>query len=194
MSEKDKESSDVIDVESAEERLGPDLIDKIASKEWKTAPLPTEEELSKEKPKSPKSRNNPNSRKNLAQYNKNKKKETKKIIVEGMKFKKKREDVNPFDYIVTPAIGGMPMGFAFSFLLDVPLVIIDKKWKTRGPDYTDKKYLIVDDVVSTYQAVYRVRKLLGEKNCVGVAAFIFRGQKIDKEIPTFFLEQKEIET
>lgn len=102
MSKNEENTSDIIDVETAEEKLGPELIDKIASKEWKTAPLPTEEELAKEKPKSPKSRQNINSRKNLVQYQTKKPKETKKKIVEGLEFKKKREVVNPFDYIEIP--------------------------------------------------------------------------------------------
>ncbi len=92
----------VIDTHSAEEKLGPDVIDSIASKEWKTAPLPTKEDLQKEEHKSPKARSNPNSRRNLVQYNKDKKKETKKKIVEGMKFKEKREEIDPFDTIKIP--------------------------------------------------------------------------------------------
>jgi len=94
-----KDNTDVVDVESADEKLGPDLIEKISEKDWKTVPIPTEEELAQEKHKSPKARNNPNSRKNLVQYNKKKKKETKEKIVKGLTFKKKREEVDPFDYI-----------------------------------------------------------------------------------------------
>lgn len=97
-----KSGEDVIDTKSAEEKLGPDTIESIAKKEWKTAPLPTEEDLAKEKHKSPKARSNVNSRKNLVQYNKNKTKETKKKVVEGLKFNEKREDVDPFDYISVP--------------------------------------------------------------------------------------------
>lgn len=89
----------IVDKKSAKEKLGLDLIDEIAEKDWKTAPMPTEEELSKEKHKSPKARNNPNSRKNLMQYRKNKPKEAKKKAVEALPFKKTRELVDPFDYI-----------------------------------------------------------------------------------------------
>lgn len=111
--DKNNSSDTIIDVETAEEKLGPELIDKIADKDWKVAPLPTEEELAKEKPKSPKSRNNINSRKNLTQYKTKKKKETKKKIVEGLEFKKKREKVNPFDYIELPENYGESRVIAF---------------------------------------------------------------------------------
>jgi len=89
----------IVDLEEAEDKLGPELIDKIADKEWKTAKLPTEEELKKEKSKSSKARNNINSRKNLVQYKKNKPKKVKEKVVKGLKFKKTREDIDPFDYI-----------------------------------------------------------------------------------------------
>ncbi len=97
---KDKES--VVDVSTAEEKLGPDVIDSIASKEWKTAPLPTKEDLSKEKHSSPKARTSVNSRSNLVQYNKKTTKKTKKKIVEGLEFKEKREEVDPFEIIKVP--------------------------------------------------------------------------------------------
>jgi hypothetical protein len=98
---KDKGST-VVDVESAEDKLGTDLIAEIAEKEWKTAKMPTEEELAQEKHKSTKARNHPNSRRNLSQYRKNKPKKTKEKIVKGLKFKNTREDVDPFDYIKLP--------------------------------------------------------------------------------------------
>jgi len=97
-----KKDDTVVDVESAEEKLGPDLIEEIAEKEWKTAPLPTEEELSKEKHKSPKARTNPNSRKNLVQYRKDKPKKAKEAAVKALKFTKKRETIDPFEYISLP--------------------------------------------------------------------------------------------
>lgn len=96
---KDSVPDSVIDKETAEEKLGPELIAEIAEKEWKTAPMPTEEELAKEKHSSPKARSHPNSRKNLMQYRKDKPKEAKKKVTESLTFKKTREEVNPFDYI-----------------------------------------------------------------------------------------------
>lgn len=100
--EKDIDDGSVVDTQTLEEKLGPDVIDSIANKEWKTAPLPTEEDLAKEKHKSPKARSNINSRKNLVQFNKNKKKETKEKIVKSLPVKTKRKDVDPFDYIEIP--------------------------------------------------------------------------------------------
>jgi len=106
MSKKDKKGEPegpVVDIETAEDKLGVDLIAEIAEKDWKTAPLPSEEELSKETHKSPKARSNPNSRKNLVQYRDNKPTEVKEKIVKGLQFKTKREEVDPFDYIKLPA-------------------------------------------------------------------------------------------
>jgi hypothetical protein len=104
MGRRKKEREEVIvDLKSAGEKLGPNLIAEIAEKEWKTAPLPTEEELKQQEIRSPKTRNNVNSRKNLAQYNENKSTETKEKIVGGLKFKEPREKVNPFDFIKLPS-------------------------------------------------------------------------------------------
>lgn len=104
MGRRKKEKEEVIiDVKDAEDKLGPELIAAIAEKEWKTAPLPSEEELKKQEIRSPKTRNNVNSRKNLAQYNENKSLETKEKIVSGLKFKEPREKINPFDYIKLPS-------------------------------------------------------------------------------------------
>jgi len=100
--DKDKDKEKVIDVKTAEEKLGPGLISEIADKEWKTAPLPTEEDLAKEKHKSPKARSNPKSRANLLQYREDKPKKAKEEVVKALKFSKKREDVFPFDYIKLP--------------------------------------------------------------------------------------------
>lgn len=97
-----KKEEPVIDVKGAKEKLGPELIEKIAEKEWKTALLPTEEELAQEEHKSPKARTSPNSRKNLIQYQTDKPKEAKEKIVKALQFQQKRVDVNPFDYIKLP--------------------------------------------------------------------------------------------
>lgn len=92
----------VVDKITAEEKLGIELIDEIASKDWKIAKIPTEEDLAKEKHESPKARANKNSRKNLMQYRDDKPVEAKKKVVEKLEFPRKREDVNPFDYINIP--------------------------------------------------------------------------------------------
>lgn len=99
---KPKYDKSVVDIRPAEEVLGPELIEKIAEKEWKVAELPSEEELAKEKHKSPKARSNPNSRKNLIQYQKDKSKEVKEKVIKSQKRRVRREKINPFDYIDLP--------------------------------------------------------------------------------------------
>lgn len=79
-----------------EDVVGKARIDEITDKEWKVTELPTDEQLSNEKSVSPKARNNKNSRKNLAQYNK-RSKEQKKKAVENLKVTEVQEDVDPFE-------------------------------------------------------------------------------------------------
>ena len=57
-----------------------------------------EEALAKEKSNSPKARNNPNSRKNLAQYNKKTKKQKEKMV-NNLKFIEKEDDIIPRDIL-----------------------------------------------------------------------------------------------
>ena len=87
-----KKAKPIYDVKDAERALGDEKIEKIVDKEWKTADLPPEEALKKEKHKSPKARSNPNSRANLVQYRKDKPKEVKEKIVKGLRFTSKRPD------------------------------------------------------------------------------------------------------
>ena len=78
--------------------------------------------------------------------------------------------------------------------LDLPLVIVGKDGKVKGrKDILNQPYLIVDDVVSSYSAAYRVRDILGKPNCLGVIAYIFRGEKQDPDFTTYFLAHKEVE-
>jgi hypothetical protein len=79
-----------------EDFVGKDKIDEIIEKDWKVTDLPSEEELASEKSESPKARNNPNSRKNLAQYNK-RTKEQKKKSVQNLKVTEIQEDVDPYE-------------------------------------------------------------------------------------------------
>ncbi len=100
------------------------------------------------------------------------------------------------DFIASPAIGGIIVGFLVAFALNKHLVIVDKDNSPRGTDFKASRYLIVDDVITTFQAVNRVEKALGENQCVGAAAFIFRGDLEDltaQDFPTFFLSRKEPE-
>ncbi len=70
-------ASDVLDVE------------EIIEKDWKVAELPSEDEIAKEKLSNPKARNNINSRKNLAQYNK-RSKEGKEKSIDNLRFSKNK--------------------------------------------------------------------------------------------------------
>lgn len=90
-----------INIKDAEEKLGKDKIQEIVEKEWKVVEPPTEEELAKEEVKHPKARNNPNSRKNLIQYNK-KTKEQKEKMVKNLQFVEVEEDINPHDVLENP--------------------------------------------------------------------------------------------
>lgn len=80
-----------------EDKLGKDKVEEIVEKEWKTAELPSEEELAKEEHTSSKARSNPNSRKNLIQYRKDTDKDTKKKVLKNLKYTHVEEDVDPSD-------------------------------------------------------------------------------------------------
>lgn len=79
--------------------LGKEKIDEIIEKEWKVAELPSDEEIKNTKSVSPKARNNPNSRKNLVQYNKKRSAKSKKAAVNNLKVTEKQEDVIPFQVL-----------------------------------------------------------------------------------------------
>jgi hypothetical protein len=85
-------SKSIIDIKYADKALGEEKIKEIVEKEWKVAELPSEEELKAEVKKSPMSRNNPNSRKNLTQYRKDIPVETKEKIVSKLTFRSKRKE------------------------------------------------------------------------------------------------------
>lgn len=101
------------------------------------------------------------------------------------------------DFVATPILGGIELAFVVAGILGKPRVkVLTVEWRTRGPVFSGKKYLIVDDVISSGQAVNKVRKILGDNECVGVVALIFRGPSendLPKEFPTFYLEKKEPE-
>lgn len=81
-------------IKDLEEKLGTEKVEEIVEKEWKVVEPPSEEELAKEEPAHPKARNNPNSRKNLAQYNK-RTKEAKEKAIQNLKVVEVEEDVDP---------------------------------------------------------------------------------------------------
>jgi orotate phosphoribosyltransferase len=100
------------------------------------------------------------------------------------------------DFVATPILGGIEIAFVVAGALHVPRVkVLTVEGRTRGPVFGGKKFLIVDDVISSGQAVNKVIKLLPKDTCVGAAAFIFRGQEgsMCKAFPLFYLERKELE-
>jgi orotate phosphoribosyltransferase len=102
--------------------------------------------------------------------------------------------VSEIDFIATPVMGGIEIAYTVAGILDKPRVkVLTAENYTRGPKFSGKNYLIVDDVLSTGQAVEKVRKVLGGNVCIGVATFIFRGKELPSGFPCYYLERKERE-
>lgn len=100
------------------------------------------------------------------------------------------------DFIAAPALGGISVGFLVAFAAQLPLVIVDKEGKCRGPEFKQSKYIVVDDVITSFKAVNASREALGTNECIGAAAFIFRGSNDDlceQNIDTFYLMRGERE-
>lgn len=87
-----------ITVKDAEEKLGEEKIKEISEKDWKVVEVPSKEELAKNKSKSPKARNNPNSRANLLQHRK-KTPEQKAKAAKNLKYIEKEIDIIPRDIL-----------------------------------------------------------------------------------------------
>jgi orotate phosphoribosyltransferase len=104
------------------------------------------------------------------------------------------------DFIVAPALGGIVPGFLVAFAKQKPFVIVDKEGKARGPEFSSGRFLVVDDVITTFQAANFVRSSLSghssKLEAVGVLAYIFRGSRDDlgkQDCPVFYLARKEQE-
>lgn len=100
------------------------------------------------------------------------------------------------DFVAAPALGGIVPAFLVAFAKNKPLIIVDKDNNPRGPEFKSGRYLIVDDVITSFQAANRVRQALPGMECLGVAAYIFRGSYDDlnkQDYPAFFLSRKEQE-
>lgn len=81
-------------IKDLEEKLGAEKVEEIIEKEWKVVDPPTAEELAKNPSSHPMARNNPNSRRNLAQYNK-RTREAKEKAAQNLKVREKEDDVVP---------------------------------------------------------------------------------------------------
>jgi len=105
-------------------------------------------------------------------------------------------DWDEVDFIAAPAVGGIVPAFLAAFAKDKPLVIIDKEGKPRGPEFSTGNYLIVDDVITSFKAANLVVESLPGSNCLGVAAYIFRGTYEDlnkQDFTSYYLARKEQE-
>jgi len=82
-----------------------------------------------------------------------------------------------------------------AFALNKPRVKIDKAGLVRGPEFQGQRFLVVDDVITSYQAVNKVCEALESNRCIGAAAFIYRGysKELSGEFPTVYLAHKEPE-
>ncbi len=104
--------------------------------------------------------------------------------------------IDESDFIAAPALGGIIPGFLIAFAAEKPLVIIDKGGNVRGPEFKQGKYIVVDDVITSFKAVNQTKEVLGKCECIGAAAFIFRGsdedcQRVDLDL--FYLMRGEQE-
>jgi len=111
-----------------------------------------------------------------------------------------RELVKRASFIASPAHGGIVPGFLAAFALDKPFVILGKDGELRGPSFMDSPYIIVDDVVTSFQAVSKVQAALKKNTCIGVAALMYRGSvdeysvyTASKKYPLFYLARGEQE-
>ena len=107
-----------------------------------------------------------------------------------------KETIRAANFIACPAIGGIVPGFLVAFATGKPLVIVDKEGKVRGPEFKAGKYLIIDDVITSFQAANRVRAALPGMEVLGAGAYIFRGTWDDlkkQDYPAFYLARKESE-
>lgn len=105
-----------------------------------------------------------------------------------------KEVIKAANFIACPALGGIIPGFLVAFATRKPLVIVDKEGNLRGPEFKAGKYLIIDDVITSFQAANKVRSALPGMEVLGVAAYIFRGAWEDlqkQDYPAFYLARKE---
>jgi hypothetical protein len=94
-------------IKDAEEKLGKDKIKEIAEKEWKVSEVPSAEELAKKESKSPKARNNPNSRANLMQHRK-KTPEQKEKSLKNLQYVESEEDIDPQEFLGDKLYNSLP--------------------------------------------------------------------------------------
>jgi len=106
------------------------------------------------------------------------------------------EILEQVEFVVSPSVGGIVPGYLAAFALRKPFVIVNKDGTKRGPEFLAGKYLIVDDVITSFQAANKVVAALPGMEPLGVAAYIFRGSRADLDAQSygaFYLARKEQE-
>jgi orotate phosphoribosyltransferase len=97
-------------------------------------------------------------------------------------------------FVVTPAIGGIIVGYEVARFLNKPLFVFDKDKTFRPYNPPKGRYIIVDDVTSSFTTVKKIWKTLEQDNCVAVASLVHRGGAdgfIDT--PQIYLHHGEVE-
>lgn len=112
----------------------------------------------------------------------------------------KLKDKCEFEFVVGPAYGGIIPGYCVDDFAGKDFVAFNPKTNAfRGNiNKISGRYIVVDDVISTYKTIDGTINALMERNpsvrCVGTACFVFRGEKIrEYGFPTFYLHRGEVE-
>ncbi len=104
--------------------------------------------------------------------------------------------VDEADFIAAPALGGISPGFLIAFAAEKPLVVVDKEGNCRGPEFKQGKYIVIEDVITSFKSVNETRVALEDNECIAVGAYIFRGSNEDlrkQDIDAFYLMRGERE-
>lgn len=106
------------------------------------------------------------------------------------------ENYPKVDVVVSPALGGIILGFAVAEALGCRMIFTErengKMQLRRGFNLRkDERVLVVEDVVTTGKSIKEVLDIVKEKkaNLVGIATLIDRGdQKVFSEAPTSLIK------
>lgn len=104
-----------------------------------------------------------------------------------------------FEFTIGPAYGGIVPAHTIADFANRKFVSYNPKSNEFRGQLTQVsgRYIIVDDVISTYGTVRKTIEAATDKfpnsRCVGVACFVFRGPDIHSEFPTYFLQRGEVE-
>lgn len=179
-------------IKGIREKLGEDGYKEVIEKEWKTADLPSEEELAKEEQKNPKARNNINSRKNLIQYRKDKPKEVKEKAVNALKYREVEPDVDPedifgenVDYKVFENV--MPARDVFNDRKEQEIYYHNINLFLKDFDVDELTFSDIEDIISFSRnqvIIYRLLKASRDnpKNTIEASQAIERYQKQTEKI------------